>query len=35
MEDLFLNKLAKELPKFVQYLSVGFWVFFGSLIYSD
>lgn len=23
MEDLFLNKLAKELPKFVQYLSVG------------
>ena len=28
MEDLFLNKLAKELPKFVQYLSVGFLVFF-------
>ena len=29
MEDLFLNKLAKELPKFVQYLSVGgfFWKF--------
>ena len=34
MEDLFLNKLTKELPKFVQYLSVGFF-FFGSLIYSD
>lgn len=27
MEDLFLNKLAKELPKFVQYLSVGLFFF--------